>query len=747
MLKTNSLYIKSIFFLAIILQASILTGLIFIIPTIKLVFPILLLLLAFYRPLLALYLFFTIIVTVSIGSYHINTSLLISLYITVILGVYSSLFFRDSMKLKHFLVKINFHSFILILIYFYILSLIVGIIGQPLYSFVENINEFSYIESFIKLLNATQKSPIYPIKATFIILESVLIGLYVFGTLKISNKKISLLKEKRKIVQIALASTLLIFTIFSYPINTNKTNSRLQQWNASSEMILLNPLYGTGFGSFEWKAKKLKNEGLKVENLYLDTMVGAGLVGFTFFISAIFMLFFKMLRKTFFHIHTNIILKLVRVLLFASFTLMLIYANFTSMFSSYPGVTIFWLLVFIILSFTYSNKIKHVEKIKMQDFFNYMNYIFVYLMILHFLNFTIVKKYFEKFLTQHLTILNETYTTTLISFLLLGVFITVFSSLILHIATILFSNSNNILIDKYGKDKLHASHNSKVPRAGGIGIYLANFFLLFNPIGLKLILVSLPVFIIGLVDDFKDISAKVRLIFQAISALLAIYLLHAYISPTLFTITIPTFVVVAISFIAIVGITNAMNIIDGLNGLTGGVAFMVFISLGTIALYLEDMVIFEIVTINLMALVGFLIMNFPKAKIFLGDGGAYFIGFSLAVISFILLHNHSEISFLYPFTLLIYPIWEVLFSIYRRRIVQKGAPTQADNMHLHQLLYRHVVKNNPKTTLYILIRVLPFVLLTTLFYNNDTILFLIIYAFISGYTLLYKHLVQKFQIN
>jgi len=92
------------------------------------------------------------------------------------------------------------------------------------------------------------------------------------------------------------------------------------------------------------------------------------------------------------------------------------------------------------------------------------------------------------------------------------------------------------------------------------------------------------------------------------------------------------------------------------------------------------------------ALLGFLAWNYPKGKIFLGDGGAYLLGFWLAELSVLLVARHPEISPWFPMLLLVYPIFETLFSMYRRKVIQGQSPGQPDRMHLHQVIYMRLTR-------------------------------------------------------
>ena len=93
--------------------------------------------------------------------------------------------------------------------------------------------------------------------------------------------------------------------------------------------------------------------------------------------------------------------------------------------------------------------------------------------------------------------------------------------------------------------------------------------------------------------------------------------------------------------------------------------------------------------------------TFLRGKIFLGDSGAYIIGFLLAILSILTVKRNPEISPWFPIAVLAYPIFETLFSIYRRKFIQKKSPLKNDGLHLHTLIYRRITKGNPKTSLYI----------------------------------------------
>jgi UDP-N-acetylmuramyl pentapeptide phosphotransferase/UDP-N-acetylglucosamine-1-phosphate transferase len=285
-------------------------------------------------------------------------------------------------------------------------------------------------------------------------------------------------------------------------------------------------------------------------------------------------------------------------------------------------------------------------------------------------------------------------------------------------------------------------HTLPTPRAGGIGIFFANLFIIFNPLGWTFLLSALPAFIAGLYDDFSSLTPKTRLIIQTFSAFLALFLLDSTVLGLGYDIHFVWYLGIPITLIAIIGMINAINIIDGFNGLASGVSIIYFASIAWLGFHLDDMALMQIAVVNIAGLIGFMVLNFPRGKIFLGDGGAYFLGFSLATLSLLLINRHHELSMLYPLALLFYPIFEVIFSIYRRKIVKKVKSTHPDSIHLHQLIYKRITKNNPATSVYIWKKVAPFVIVTTLFSTSDTAMLICVAAFALLYVYRYRSIVH-----
>jgi len=250
-------------------------------------------------------------------------------------------------------------------------------------------------------------------------------------------------------------------------------------------------------------------------------------------------------------------------------------------------------------------------------------------------------------------------------------------------------------------------HTVSVPRIGGLSIFIGLLAGLLIQIIAKpsyqlqllFILCALPTFTIGFMEDLtKRVGVKTRLLITALSAFLAVYFLGIAI-PKIDVFGIDQALLlpgVSILFtvFAITGITNAFNIIDGFHGLTSMVATIALMAVGYIALSLDDRLLAQVSFLMVGANLGFFIWNYPRGLIFLGDGGAYLLGFWSAVSSILLIVRHPEIS---PWVALMingYPILETLFSIWRKAIHRGGSPGEPDSIHFHMLIYRRVLSPN-----------------------------------------------------
>jgi UDP-N-acetylmuramyl pentapeptide phosphotransferase/UDP-N-acetylglucosamine-1-phosphate transferase len=314
-----------------------------------------------------------------------------------------------------------------------------------------------------------------------------------------------------------------------------------------------------------------------------------------------------------------------------------------------------------------------------------------------------------------------------------------------------------------------ALHEHPVPRLGSIGIALALAFgvgqivwsgpSLAGP-QLELLGAALGAAAIGLTEDLTgSVTVRLRLLWVAATALLAslidgVRIEHTelpwldwlVLSSPLASLLLTTFV--------ITGLTNAFNIIDGLNGLASACAMIILAAIGYVAFLVNDLWIAAFAAVALGAVAGFFIWNYPGGFIFLGDGGAYLCGFIVCVLGLLLLsRNPGEVSPMFPLLLCIYPVAETCFSIYRRGLKHKPV-SRPDRGHLHSLLFRRLDsrlgrrlgssdrRRNSVTTPYLWALCLGSVVPAVFMYDNFWALVASIAAFVAVYLALYRSIVR-----
>jgi UDP-N-acetylmuramyl pentapeptide phosphotransferase/UDP-N-acetylglucosamine-1-phosphate transferase len=250
-------------------------------------------------------------------------------------------------------------------------------------------------------------------------------------------------------------------------------------------------------------------------------------------------------------------------------------------------------------------------------------------------------------------------------------------------------------------------HTHAVPRIGGIGIYLALVITaLFSHqilkldkglLLLELCACALPAFAVGLAEDLtKKISIKARLAACAASAFLGLYFLNILITkihvPGLDWLLGIAVVATILTVIAVAGLANAYNIIDGFNGLASMVAIISLLAIGYVAFKVNDPTLASTCLIIIGGIGGFFIWNYPRGLIFLGDGGAYLIGYLIASSSILLVVRNPIVSPWFSLLVNAYPIFETLFTIWRRKVHQGKNPGLPDGAHFHSLIYRRLIR-------------------------------------------------------
>lgn len=258
-------------------------------------------------------------------------------------------------------------------------------------------------------------------------------------------------------------------------------------------------------------------------------------------------------------------------------------------------------------------------------------------------------------------------------------------------------------LDLSGPQKFHAT---PVPRVGGVGMFtglvacVAVAALTRHAdwkLGALLLVCGLPAFLAGLIEDLtKQVSPAKRLVATAASAALGIWLLGATITRTdvpgidlLVSTSLGSWLATVVT---VAGVANSVNIIDGFNGLSSMCVSLMLLVFAYVAYQVGDTALALWALAGLGAALGFFVWNFPSGLIFLGDGGAYFLGFYLAEIGILLIARNPEVSPLFPLMVCIYPVFETLFSIYRRRFIRAVPPGLPDGIHLHSLIYRRLMR-------------------------------------------------------
>lgn len=314
-----------------------------------------------------------------------------------------------------------------------------------------------------------------------------------------------------------------------------------------------------------------------------------------------------------------------------------------------------------------------------------------------------------------------------------------------------------------------ALHGHPVPRLGSVGIALALAFGVGQIVWsspqldgpqLELLGAALGAAAIGLTEDLTgSVTVRLRLLWVTAAALLTSlidgvpiirtelpWLDWLIVASPLASLLLTTFV--------ITGLTNAFNIIDGLNGLASACAMIILAAIGYVAFLVNDLWIAAFAAVALGAVAGFFIWNYPGGFIFLGDGGAYLCGFIVCVLGLLLLsRNPDEVSPMFPLLLCIYPVAETCFSIYRRGLKHKPV-SRPDRGHLHSLLFRRLDsrlgrrlgrsdrRRNSVTTPYLWALCLGSVVPAVFMYDNFWALAASITLFVIVYLALYRSIVR-----
>ena len=323
-----------------------------------------------------------------------------------------------------------------------------------------------------------------------------------------------------------------------------------------------------------------------------------------------------------------------------------------------------------------------------------------------------------------------------------------------------FSKKGNILTDNDFL-KPQAFHSVETPRSGGLAaissliIFFVSQYYFFEIFMFDYFIISLSLFVIGFFDDIKiNFSPVKRLVLMIFILSICIYyfsinlvsvdllFLNIWLSNKLFNL-----IFILLCFLFII---NGANLIDGFNGLLGIHILIINFILLSINLNTAELNFLLFLMAQIIILIIFLLFNFPKAKLFLGDGGSYLFG-SLTVLNIINTNNvNYKISSFFFCVILFYLFFEVFFSFFRK-LAFKRSPLRPDGNHLHMLTFRWLKKFNKfKNCNYLnslLINLVYILLILPAMYFNDNGIFCRYWFFflLSLYIYMYIKLYNSFQ--
>jgi UDP-GlcNAc:undecaprenyl-phosphate GlcNAc-1-phosphate transferase len=330
---------------------------------------------------------------------------------------------------------------------------------------------------------------------------------------------------------------------------------------------------------------------------------------------------------------------------------------------------------------------------------------------------------------------------------------------------------------EYAASKPQRFHVGDVPRIGGVCIWIGlmvgwllaiitglmgdrfNVQVSWTSAGPWLFMVF-PAVAAGIFEDVTQrLTVRHRLLMTALSAGLGCALLGLSLSRFGITlldnfITVVPVLGLALAFFAICGLPHAFNLIDGYNGLAGTVAILVSVAVVHVSLQLGDRQLAAMLICLIGATAGFLFWNYPRGLIFAGDGGAYLWGVVIAAACILLVQRHNQVSPWFPMLLLIYPVWETIFSMYRK-MIRGVSPGVADALHFHQLIYRRLVRGvfhddasrrmlmrNNRTSPYLWSFTLLSVVPAIMFWNNSMVLAGFCALFVVSYVVAYVAIIR-----
>ncbi|MEM7145824.1 MAG: MraY family glycosyltransferase [Verrucomicrobiota bacterium] len=285
-------------------------------------------------------------------------------------------------------------------------------------------------------------------------------------------------------------------------------------------------------------------------------------------------------------------------------------------------------------------------------------------------------------------------------------------------------------------DQFRKGHGRSISRLGGLPIFLSLLAvsacatiiqpaLFTNSKWAAVILCNLLIFALGFVDDIRSLGAKIKLVGQILVAILAYFLglrIEAISSPIGDHIFDLGGISLFVTLLWLVALPNIINLIDGMDGLASGVGMFLCLTLGIVGVVSGQHEVAVVALGMAGALLGFLFFNFPPARIFLGDGGAYLIGFFIGSVSLASSHKGSVAAALFVILIALgLPILDTTFAIIRR--AARGLPlfrADADHIH-HRLMVLGFSKNTALMTMYAACVVLSLIGMSIFWSKGETL--------------------------
>jgi len=337
------------------------------------------------------------------------------------------------------------------------------------------------------------------------------------------------------------------------------------------------------------------------------------------------------------------------------------------------------------------------------------------------------------------------------------------------IATWLICRLSKVLSIGHDSDQgVQKFHVNTTSRLGGVAIFLGLAVSGVTTTGVAefphysfwFLLAAIPVWLAGLTEDLtRRVGPTLRLVMATLSAAwlfgtLGVSVNRTDVWPIDLLLSIPG-APLCVTLLVVAGFTHSVNIVDGFHGLACGLAIITLSGLAFMALKVGDTLLLQMCLTSLTVVLGFFVFNWPKGAIFLGDAGAYLIGFWVVELGILLAMRNPQISPMAPVVAGLLPLIETLFSMYRRNIIRNHPVNQPDALHLHTLVYRRILFNpsltytanqlnglNAKVALFFWLPAAIFAVLACIFAESTLAQLVLMLIYLAMYNWLYHRLVR-----